>query len=364
VRKWLFTLSAAGLVAACTVAYLSSVTQAPLPPAFSPATNPYPTGIYANGILESDQTSGENVNMYPEVPGTVKQIPVSEGQAVAKGTVLIVIDDSVQRATVEQLQSQEQAARALLDELQAQPRPETLAIAEAQVASALAAAKTSEDELAKQQAAYDRNPKSVSKESLDSAVNAVAVAAAGLAVARRQRDLTRAGAWVYDIRNQQRQVEALHKSYVSADALLSKYTLRAPVDGVVLAMKPAVGTFVSAQGSYDAYTQGMAPVVVLATKPTRLNVRCYVDEILVPRLPRPSAIKAQMSIRGSSIKIPLRYVRTQPLVSPKIELSDQRQERVDVRVLPIIFQFDAPKDVTLYPGQLVDVYIGESVSGP
>jgi len=51
-------------------------------------------------------------------------------------------------------------------------------------------------------------------------------------------------------------------------------------------------------------------------------------------------------------------VRVQPFVSPKIELSDQRQERVDVRVLPIIFSFAKPKDLSLYPGELVDVYIG------
>jgi HlyD family secretion protein len=40
-------------------------------------------------------------------------------------------------------------------------------------------------------------------------------------------------------------------------------------------------------------------------------------------------------------------------------LSDQRTERVDVRVLPIIFRFERPKDIDVYPGQLVDVYIGE-----
>jgi HlyD family secretion protein len=72
-----------------------------------------------------------------------------------------------------------------------------------------------------------------------------------------------------------------------------------------------------------------------------------------------SKIKAQMAIRGSSLRVPLDYVRVQPFVSPKIELSDQRQERVDVRVLPIIFKVEKPKGVNLYPGELVDVYIGE-----
>jgi HlyD family secretion protein len=66
-----------------------------------------------------------------------------------------------------------------------------------------------------------------------------------------------------------------------------------------------------------------------------------------------------MFIRGTNISVPLEFVRVQPYVSPKIQLSDQRTERVDVRVLPIIFKFEKPEDVNLYPGQLVDVYIEE-----
>jgi len=359
VRKVLFLLSAVGLAAGCVVAYLSGITQPAQPPAFSPATNPYPNGIYASGILESDQTSGANINIYPEVPGTVKQILVAEGQEVKAGTPLLLLDDSIQRATLEQLQSQAQAALTLLNELRAQPRKETLDVAEVQVLSAQAVLKTAQDEMDKQQAAYDLNPRSISKDALDSAANAVATAKANQEVARKQRDLIKAGAWVYDINNQERQYNALYKSSLSASALLAKYTLRAPGDGVVLAINPTKGSFVSAQGAYDTYTQGMAPVIVLGSAHERLNVRCYVDEILVPRLPAPAKMKAQMSVRGSNCKIELQFVRVQPFVSPKIELSDQRQERVDVRVLPIIFRLAKPKDVNLYPGQLVDVYIGE-----
>ena len=91
-----------------------------------------------------------------------------------------------------------------------------------------------------------------------------------------------------------------------------------------------------------------------------LAIRCYVDEVLLQRLPSESEMNAYMFIRGSNIKVPLKMVRFQPNVSPKIELSNQRTERVDVRVLPVIFSFEKPKDVTIYPGQLVDVYIGKS----
>ena len=74
----------------------------------------------------------------------------------------------------------------------------------------------------------------------------------------------------------------------------------------------------------------------------RLAVRCYIDEILIPRLPPPDKLQAQMFIRGTNTKIPLEFVRVQPYVSPKIELSNERQERVDLRVLPVIFRFTPP----------------------
>ncbi len=205
---------------------------------------------------------------------------------------------------------------------------------------------------------YELNPKSISKDAYDNAANAVLTAKTNLAVAEKQRDLTKAGAWIFDINNQERTYNALTKSYQSASALLAKSTLRAPEDGKVLAVNPIAGSYISPQGAYDSYTQGMLPVMVLGTGQARLNVRCYVDEILVPRLPDPSKMQAQMSVRGSGVKIPLKFVRTQPFISPKIELSDQRLERVDVRVLPVIFHIDLPKGLSLYPGQLVDVYIG------
>jgi HlyD family secretion protein len=86
-------------------------------------------------------------------------------------------------------------------------------------------------------------------------------------------------------------------------------------------------------------------------------VRCYVDEILIAKLSNVEGLEATMYIRGTDFQIPLEFVRVQPLVSPKIQLSNQRTERVDLRVLPIIFRFKKPANIPIYPGQLVDVYM-------
>jgi len=307
-NKLLIGFAIIGIILAIGAAYIFGLKQKPLRPAFNPASNPYSNGIYAEGIIESLQSSGSNINIYPEVAGTVNRIPVKEGQDVAAGNVLLSIDDSVQKATTQQAKAQIQVAQASL--------------------------KTAQDSYAKQKAAADIDPRAVSKDALDSARDNVGLAKANVELAQRQYD--------------------------SVASLLAKYQIKALSDGKVMSINTAVGSYVSSQGVYDAYTQQSQPIMVIGAIGDALAVRCYVDEVLLQRLPSLGEIDAYMFIRGSDSKIPLKIVRLQPNVIPKIELSNQRTERVDVRVLPVIFSFDKPANVTLYPGQLVDVYIGKA----
>ncbi len=358
-KKLIFALALTGLLAGLVAAYVFGIERKAQQPAYAPVSNPYRTAIYANGIVESDQSSGANVNIYPEVPALIAQVLVHDGQAVKAGTPLVMLDDSVQKATTEQLRLQAEAALALLNELQAQPRKEVLAIAKAQVDLAQSSLKVADDQFAKRRASYNIDPHSISKDALATADDAVRQAAAALEVARRQYVLAHAGAWSYDIENQRRQYEALQQSYRASQALLQKYVVTARMDGVVLAVNASVGSYVSSLGVLDSYTQTQAPLVVMSTPQDHLAVRCYVDEILASRLPPPDRIQAQMSLRGTDVKVPLEFVRVQPYVSPKIELANQRQEKVDLRVLPVIFRFRMQSPAMVYPGQLVDVFIGQ-----
>lgn len=358
-NRVIFIVSAIGLVLALVSAVIFSRQPVAQRPVFNPAANPYPKGIYANGIVEADQAQGENINIYPEVSGPITQILVAEGEKVHKGDLLLTIDESVQRATAEQQSSQAEAALAMLEELKAEPRPETLDVAIAQVENAKATLKNAQDQRAKQERSYALDPKSVSLNDLDNARNAEKVAATNLKVVEKQYTLTKAGAWIYDIQNQEKQYAALSKAYAASAALLAKYTIRAPADGTVLSIQASVGSYVSSQGAYDSYTQGFDPLIVMGAPEDHLQVRAYIDEILVHRLADPSKMDAQMFIRGTDTRLPLTFARIQPYVSPKIELSNQRQERVDVRVLPVIFRLDKPQGLNLFPGELVDVYVGE-----
>jgi HlyD family secretion protein len=288
----IFALSIIGILAGLIGAYIFGIQRKAQPPVFAPVSNPYTSGIYANGIVESYQPSGENINIFPEVSGPIVKVWVKEGQSVSAGATLFSIEDSVQKATVELAQ---------------------------------ATLKVDRDQYDKDLASWDIDPKSISKEVLDTAKDTVDQAQAAVK---------------------------------AANALLQYYTVKTPINGVVLAVNAAVGSYVSSQGDYDTYTELFNPVVVMGAPQEYLSVRCYVDEILISRLPSGYHIKAQMSITGTDIKVPLEFVRVQPYVSPKIELSNEKQEQVDLRVLPVIFRFEK-KDAPVYPGQMVDVYIGQ-----
>ncbi len=317
--RFLFLLSILGVFAAVGGAAFFAVHAKVNPPVFNPASNPYEHGVYANGIIESEQASGANVNVFPEVAGTVTEVSVQEGRKVSRGTPLLHIEDSVQRATVAQQEAQ-------------------VEVAEAQVVAARATLKTASDQLAKQQRSFEADPRSVSKAVFDDAANAVRVAQANLGVAERQRAAqARAGA--------------------TAEALLAKYTIRAPIDGTVLSLSVAVGSYVSPQGTLDTYTRSATPIAVMGRQESTLAVRAFIDEILIAKLGKLDRLEATMYVRGTDARIPLEFVRVQPYVSPKIELSNARTERVDLRVLPVVFRFKRSTEIELYPGQLVDVYV-------
>ncbi|MFM9147584.1 MAG: hypothetical protein ACKORI_05600, partial [Verrucomicrobiota bacterium] len=58
--------------------------------------------------------------------------------------------------------------------------------------------------------------------------------------------------------------------------------------------------------------------------------------------------------------IPLKFVRIEPFVVPKVSLTGGSVERVDTRVLQVIYQFERPADRSVFVGQQMDVFIDAS----
>ena len=55
-------------------------------------------------------------------------------------------------------------------------------------------------------------------------------------------------------------------------------------------------------------------------------------------------------------------MRFEPLVIPKKNLSGDATERVDTRVLQVVYRIDPATDVSLFVGQQMDVFIDDASS--
>ena len=126
--------------------------------------------------------------------------------------------------------------------------------------------------------------------------------------------------------------------------------MRAPVDGQVLQLKVHLGEFAPV-----AATAAGEPPLILLGSVTPLHVRVDVDENDAWRVR--TGAPASGYLRGNkNIKTPLTFVRFEPYVVPKKSLTGDSTERVDTRVLQVIFSFERG-DLPIFVGQQMDVFI-------
>jgi len=131
---------------------------------------------------------------------------------------------------------------------------------------------------------------------------------------------------------------------------LERSIVRAPMDGDVLQVKIHPGEFAPAGVT-------ATPLILLGRlKP--LHIRVDVDEHEAWRV-HPDA-KATAAVRGNAnLKAPLMFVRFEPFVVPKKSLTGDSTERVDTRVLQVIYRVEGDTP-PLFVGQQMDVFIDGS----
>ncbi len=131
--------------------------------------------------------------------------------------------------------------------------------------------------------------------------------------------------------------------------LIDRLTVRAPREGTVLQVNTRAGEFVD---------PGADEPALLLGRTSQLQVRADVDEVNAP-LVRPGNAAVAYLKGYTEQSIPLTFERIEPYIVPKRSLTGENTERVDTRVLQIIYRFDPPP-FPIYPGQQVDVFIERS----
>ncbi|HUQ68234.1 MAG TPA: HlyD family efflux transporter periplasmic adaptor subunit [Planctomycetaceae bacterium] len=310
-------------------------------PPVEPSRSPYQHTIAGAGLIEPQS---ENIEVAAVVPGTVHDVRVHVGRPVAKGDVLFRLDDRQRRADLLLQQARQKEAESQLHKQQQLPRPEDIPPSEANVAKAKADVQAQKDLL-------DRAEELVAKkiwneQELVQRTQAFLSARALLAAAEAEDARLKAGAWHADLEIARAEVEMARQAVHQAEVEIDRLEVRAPISGTVLKVDVRPGEYVG--------TPPGQPLIVLGNIDV-LHVRVDIDEQDLPRFR--SGMPGNGYVRGdAATPLPMRFVRVEPFVEPKRSLTNAGTERVDTRVLQVLYALESPPS-TVFVGQQIDVFL-------
>jgi HlyD family secretion protein len=269
-----------------------------------PASAPFKAFIAGAGIIEAQS---QNIAIGTPLPGIVTIVAVKVGDRIKAGAPLFYLDDRDTRA-VSAIKLAD-LAKAKADVLVAK-----VTLSDAKSLSDLAEAVTDRRAISTEELLRRRNIMLIAKARLESA---------------------------------QAIVQQAEASVADTETTLSRLIIRAPVEGDVLQVNIRPGEFAQA-GFLNT------PLLVLGNL-DQLHVRVDIDENDAWRFDKNS--KAVAFLRGNRrFKVDLSLAYVEPYVVPKKSLTGDSNERVDTRVLQVLYSFERDQ-LPLYVGQQMDVFI-------
>ncbi|MDP2194120.1 MAG: efflux RND transporter periplasmic adaptor subunit [Alphaproteobacteria bacterium] len=301
----LIGLSILGLIGAIYMTFSTNPEVEKSPPLVQPASPPFANYLAAPGIIEG---GSDNIKIGSHYPGIVSEIYVRPGDKVKKGTPLFAMNKDDLDHALCVYENQVKEAGAALQQAQAQL---TLSKGKWEFVRKIKDHQT----ISQEERLIRENTYLSDKAALEKATLAVETAKAQLARAKVQ-----------------------HKNM----------TITAPKDGTILQINIRPGEYTP-----TFLDQGH----ILFGQTQTMQVRLDIGDSEAWRYKKGSRAKAYL--RGNSnMAFDLKFARVEPFVTPKVALTGRNNERVDTRVLQVIYTFDQPKeDVHVYVGQQVDVCI-------
>jgi putative ABC transport system ATP-binding protein len=309
-------------------------------PPYAPAEAAFRDQVAGLGTVEP---GSENVAVAAPAPGLVREVFVRVGQSVRAGEPLFCLDTRSLEAELRVREANLAQFEAQLQRLESLPRPEELPIAAAKVREARADLEDKQDALRRGRRAAG----ALSSESLAQLEQFKAEAAARMTRAEAEENLVRAGASAAEKEPARAAVAAAQEQVRQTRVELDRLCVRAPLDATVLRVNVRPG---EAAGT----APGSGLVVLGNIEP--LHVRVEIDEHDIPRW-RPESLARALPLGDAHQGWPLQFVRVEPMIVAKKALSGGDGERVDTRVLQVVYTLSPRPGQKPYVGQQVNVFV-------
>ncbi len=269
-------------------------------PVVPPAVSVFAVTVAGSGLVEP---VGDVVHIGTPIGDVIAEVLVEPGSVVVAGAPLLRLDDRAAKA---------------------QEAVELAGLASAQ--AVLQAAGTARDE------AHD---------------NASRATEGVMSIEERARRRFAAASTEARYAQAEAAVDQAQANLHAARTECERRTVRAPRSGTVLRVDARPGEFAPA-GRVD-------PALLTIGDLSHLQLRVDIDENDSWRVVPGAA--AEGAVRGNpSLRTPLEFMRVEPYVVPKKSLTGASSERVDTRVLQVIYRVKR-SDLRIYAGQQMDVFI-------
>lgn len=312
-RVILPALAVLGMIVAAIMIFRSQPDRSQETPAIAPAMTPagQRTGgsVAGAGVVEP---SSEIIEVGTPIGGIVEDVYVTAGDQTTVGQPLFRIDTRDARAAVAEAAARVESAR------------KSEAAAQANLA-------VTQNQLALYSNVGD--PRAVSRLEVVDRRGGVTNARAQLALQQAQ------------IRTSMAELERLRTD-------LGRRTVRATITGQILQVNVRKGQFANAGSGQGGGSDD--PLMTMGNT-TPLHVRIDIDEDEIDRIA--VGKEAVVSPRGDArATVSAKFVRVEPQVIPKRSLTNDASERVDVRVLQLIYALPQ-QGHRLFVGQQIDAFI-------
>jgi multidrug efflux pump subunit AcrA (membrane-fusion protein) len=302
---------------------------------------PFKSYIFGTGIVEA---SSENIAIGTPLNRAIEKIDVNVGDRVKKGEVLLQLENRDLRTELLAKRIDLKKTQANLEKLESYPRREDLIAAEAQYKTA-----QFDYELAKKQNEMIqslKDPRALSKDEINRRQTAFEQTEAKLQQAQADFDKIKAGTWKPDLEIAKLEVMQARASLDLVKREIERTIIRSPIDATVLQIKAHEGEFPQLDTSRE-------PLMVLGNT-DKMHLRVSINQFDIPYFDENAPAVA--FLQGDQTReFPLTFIRVEPFLIGKQNLTNAITEKVDTRVLQVIYSFKTNPRV--YVGQQMDVFI-------